>query len=86
MGTPLYAPPEVFCTLSDINDVYSLAKTIFMILFGLKEGTEILVRPVQFTRELNGRLKVRLDDNMQDSFEKKFLHSRESCLKKFIHG
>ena len=74
MGTPGFAPPETFCTLSDVNDVYNLAKTIVMILFGIKEGTEILVRPLVTTSQLNGRLKVELDDNIRQIIEKWFRH------------
>ena len=62
MGTPFYAAPEVFTTFADADDVFSLAKTIMMIIFGQTAGKEILTTPLADWKLVNNTLEVSIDD------------------------
>lgn len=67
MGTPFYAAPEAFTTLADADDVYGLARTIMMIMFGQRAGKEILTTPLTDWELFDNRLVVSIDDGQKQT-------------------
>ena len=67
MGTPFYAAPEAFTTLADVDDVYGLARTIVMIIFGQSAGKEILTTPLTDWKLVNNNLIVSIDDGQDQA-------------------
>lgn len=62
MGSPFYAGPEAFTTLADVDDVYALARTIVIIIFGQIAGKEILTTPLTDWKLVDNSLVVSIDD------------------------
>ena len=82
MGTPFYAGSEAFTTLADADDVYGLARTIVMIIFGQTAGKEILTTPLIDWKLVNNNLVVSIDDGKkQDKFYLRFIIT---CIVKII--
>ena len=69
MGTPFFAGSEAFTTFADADDVYGLARTIMMIIFGQTAGKEILTTPLTDWKIDYNTLIVSIDDEQkQDKF------------------
>ena len=74
MGTPFFAGSEAFTTFADADDVYGLARTIVMIIFGQTAGKEILTTPLSGWTIFNNTLVLSIDDEQkQDKFYLRFV-------------